>query len=115
MSRFTTIALVFTAVVFVSYLTIGCDAHRIPTADLEVAASDKHEQWEKGDESDYHESEHGEHGKKGEDGYDEKHGYVAFVNLNGSVIQKMFIMIKVNKKSFQVEWIRFCGLHISCK
>lgn len=76
MSRLTTIVVVCTTVIFVSYLTNGCDAHSIRVSDLEVAASDKQQNWEKGGESDFHENEHGEQGKKGEEGYDEKHGYV---------------------------------------
>lgn len=42
--------------------------------DLEVAASDKHEEWKKGDESEHHDSGHAEKGEKGEKGYKSKHG-----------------------------------------
>lgn len=65
------------AAIFVSYLMNGCDARRIEVDDLDVAASDKHEEWKKGEEEDYHHSGHGKRGKKGEKGYDEKHGYVS--------------------------------------
>lgn len=43
--------------------------------DLEIAASDKHEEWKKGDGSDHHESGHEEKGEKGEKGYKSEHGY----------------------------------------
>lgn len=78
MSRLTTIAFVSILLVLVGYLTIDCDAHSIQVADLEVAASEKHQEWAKGDEADHHASEHGEQGKKSEEGYDVKHGYVNF-------------------------------------
>lgn len=78
MSRLTTIAFVCISLVLVGYLTIGCDAHRIQVADLGVAASEKHQEWAKGDESDHHASEHGEQGKKSDEGYDVEHGYVYF-------------------------------------
>lgn len=78
MPRLTTTIFVCISVVIVSYLTIDCKAYSIQVDDLEVAASDKHQQWEKGDESDHHASEHGESGKKGENGYDVQHGYVPF-------------------------------------
>lgn len=76
MSRLKASIILCTTAIFVIYLTIGCDAHRIQVDDLEVAASGKHEHWEKGGEADHHESGHGSHGEKGEKGYESKHGYV---------------------------------------
>lgn len=53
---------------------LRANAYRVLDHDLEVAASGKHEEWEKGDESDYYgENEH-KKGEKGEKGYESKHG-----------------------------------------
>lgn len=61
--------------ILVSYWMNGCDARRIRfNDDLDVAASDHHQEWKKGEESDHHDSGYHKHGKKGEKGYDEKHG-----------------------------------------
>lgn len=70
-----------TAVFVIFVATIGCDAHSIQVDDLAVAASGKHEHYEKGGEAGHHESGHEEHGKKGEKGYVAKHGYVLLLNL----------------------------------
>lgn len=88
MSRFS-IVIVCATVVFISYLMTGCDAHRIHYDDLEVAASDKHDQWEKGEDSDHHDSGFGDSGKKGEKGYDKKHGCV--LNSNRLIYLNCFI------------------------
>lgn len=56
------------------YFLYSCSARQIPE-DLEVASSDKHEEWKKGDESDYHESDHSEKGEKGDKKYESEHGY----------------------------------------
>lgn len=67
-------------VLCVSAVLVGCLAHYSQALrtgdyyDLDVAASDKHEHWEKGGESDHHESDFAKHGKKGEKGYESKHG-----------------------------------------
>lgn len=66
------LAVVCVSVAIVTYLTSGCNAHRIYYDDLDVAASDHHE-YKKGEESDHHESGFKKHGKKGDEGYDEKH------------------------------------------
>lgn len=60
-------------VLLLAYFAYSCTARRIYD-DLEVAGSDKHEEWKKGDESDYHESDHAEKGEKGEKGYKGEHG-----------------------------------------
>lgn len=73
MSRLTLVVWCATVVV-VSCLMNGCDAHRVQFDDLDVAASDHHHEWKKGEESDHHDTGYHKHGKKGEKGYDEKHG-----------------------------------------
>lgn len=82
MSRLQASIILCSVAVFVIFVaTIGCDAHSINVDDLEVAASGKHEHWEKGGEAGHHESGHDEHGKKGEKGYEAKHGYVSLLFL----------------------------------
>lgn len=44
--------------------------------DLDVAGSNKQEEWKKGDESDYHEIQYAEKGEKGDKGYKDEHGLV---------------------------------------
>lgn len=63
----------FLFVLLFAYIAYSCSARRI-SDDMEVASSDKHEEWKKGDESDYHESDHSEKGEKGEKGYKGEHG-----------------------------------------
>lgn len=46
---------------------------RYLSGDMEVAASDKHEEWKKGGGKDHYEDEHSSHGDKGEKGYKESH------------------------------------------
>lgn len=65
-------------VFFVSLLHVN--AYKVIDHDLEVAASGKHEEWEKGDEADFHDQESEEKGHKGEKGYESKHGYCYFFN-----------------------------------
>lgn len=50
------------------------NAFRVLDHDLEVAASEKHEEWEKGDESDFYGEDEESKGEKGEKGYESKHG-----------------------------------------
>lgn len=64
----------YLSVVLVVCFTNTVSGRRI-NDDLEFAASDKHEEWKKGEESDYHESGHEEKGEKGEKGYKGEHGY----------------------------------------
>lgn len=64
---------------FANFLLLGvslyrANAFKVFDYDLEVAASGKHEEWEKGDESDYYGESESEKGEKGEKGYDSKHG-----------------------------------------
>lgn len=65
--------------IFANLLLFGvsvlyANAFRVLDHDLEVAASGKHEEWEKGDESDFYEEDEGEKGEKGDKGYESKHG-----------------------------------------
>lgn len=65
--------------VFANCLLFGvrvlhANAFRVLDHDLEVAASGKHEEWEKGDEEDYYGENDEEKGGKGEKGYESKHG-----------------------------------------
>lgn len=65
--------------IFANFLLLGvslyhANAFKVLDHDLDVAASGKHEEWEKGDESDYHGEEDSEKGEKGEKGYESKHG-----------------------------------------
>lgn len=62
------------------------NAYKVIDHDLEVAASGKHEEWEKGDEADFHEQESEEKGHKGEKGYESKHGYCYFFNCFPCVV-----------------------------
>lgn len=64
-------------IIAIGYFVQHSQAHSIHDySDLDVAASDKEEEWKKGEEADFHEEDHEKHGKKGEKGYEEKHGYV---------------------------------------
>lgn len=65
-------------IICVSLLRVN--AYKVIDHDLEVAASGKHEEWEKGDEADFHEQDSEEKGHKGEKGYESKHGYCFFFN-----------------------------------
>lgn len=76
MSKVTIVVLCTVTVIF-SYLTYGCDAIRV--YDLDVAASEKHKEWKKGEESDHHQSDFNKHNEKGEKGYDKKHRYFTFI------------------------------------
>lgn len=65
--------------IFANCLLLGvsfwqASAFKVLDYDLAVAGSDKHEEWEKGDESDFFGEEEDEKGEKGEKGYESKHG-----------------------------------------
>lgn len=65
------------AIIIVShYYTPNCNAHRIQIDDLDVAPSNKQDQWEKGDESDHHQSDFAENTEKHKKGYDSKRGCI---------------------------------------
>lgn len=64
---------------FANLLLLGvsllrANAFKVLDHDLEVAASEKKEEWEKGDEEDFYEEDESEKGEKGEKGYEGKHG-----------------------------------------
>lgn len=50
------------------------NSFKVVDFDLEVGASGKHEEWEKGDESDFFEGDEEKKGFKGEKGYKGEHG-----------------------------------------
>lgn len=66
--------LVFANCLLLAVSFLQADAFRVVDHDLEVAASHKHHEWEKGDESDFFEHDEEEKGEKGDKGYESKHG-----------------------------------------
>lgn len=66
--------LIFANLLLLGVCVLRTSAFRVVNHDLEVAPSDHHEEWEKGDESDFFDEEDGEKGEKGEKGYESKHG-----------------------------------------
>lgn len=66
--------LIFANCLLLGVFVLQTSAFHVVDHDLAVAASDHHEEWEKGDESDFFDEEDGEKGEKGEKGYESKHG-----------------------------------------
>lgn len=65
---------VFAHYVVFGLLSIQANSFKVVDFDLEVGASGKHEEWEKGDESDFYEGDEEKKGFKGEKGYEGEHG-----------------------------------------
>lgn len=66
--------LIFAGCLLLGVSVLQTSAFHVLEHDLEVAGSDKHEEWEKGDESDFFAEDEEEKGEKGEKGYESKHG-----------------------------------------
>lgn len=67
--------------IVVSYHAYNCYGHRIQIDDLDVAASNKQNQWDKGDEADHHQSDFSENTEKHKKGHDSKRGCIFSINL----------------------------------
>lgn len=65
-------------VVFVCLVNDSCARHI--DDDLEVAASEKHQEseYKKGDDKEHHSEHHQEKGEKGKKGYEQEHKYEVF-------------------------------------
>lgn len=66
--------LIFANCLLLGVTFLQASAFKVFDHDLVVAGSDKHEEWEKGDESDFFAEEDDEKGEKGDKGYESKHG-----------------------------------------
>lgn len=64
---------IFANCLLLSVSFVRVHSYRVVEYDLETAASDKEEKWEKGDEEDFFGEEEDEKGEKGDKGYESKH------------------------------------------
>lgn len=94
--------------IFLSYIAIivfGYQTHaqRIQRDDLNVAAPNKEEHWEDGDESNYHQSDFSENSENIKKGYDSKRGCI-FIIILDAIFAFFFVYESNKKRVFLLQW-----------